>query len=183
MPRKPWKLALSYSRSDWSFEDYPIVVRRTRARADSAIGPGWAPVEWSATIDGWLLAGAGATRDDALRELRARFAEYKARHPSLPRPGLRAPLRIAARDRVTALGPLVDEVLATIVGVNPTRCLVTDRSSLHDFARGHSVERYFERIREAYGVDVSDIAGVNLAEIVERLAAQRPSRRSPPIES
>ena len=42
-----------------------------------------------------------------------------------------------------AAGAIVPGSHITIrdVGVNPTRCLVTDRSSLHDFARGHSVDR------------------------------------------
>ena len=68
------------------------------------------------------------------------------------------------------------------MGVNPARCLVTDRSSLHDFALGHPVERYLERIQEAFGVDVSAVAGANLAEIVETIAAHQSCRRPAPVQ-
>ena len=47
---------------------------------------------------------------------------------------------------------------------------ISDESSLWDFGTGTDITELQDRVREVYGVDVSDVASGNIAEIVERIA-------------
>lgn len=52
---------------------------------------------------------------------------------------------------------------------------ISDESSLWNFHGEEKNDSYYARIREIYGVDVSDIESANLAEILERIAEQKPA--------
>jgi len=50
---------------------------------------------------------------------------------------------------------------------------ISDESSLWDFHGDENNEALVARIKEIYGVDVSDIQAAKLSEILERIATQR----------
>jgi len=50
---------------------------------------------------------------------------------------------------------------------------ISDGSSLWDFHTGPSVDTFHTKIKEIYGIDVSDVGSGNLAEILTRIAADR----------
>jgi hypothetical protein len=47
---------------------------------------------------------------------------------------------------------------------------ISDESSLWDFATERTLESYFVRIQETYGVDVPDVKGALLWKILKRIA-------------
>jgi hypothetical protein len=52
------------------------------------------------------------------------------------------------------------------------------KSSLWDFHGDETNDALHAKIKEVYGVDVSDIKSGNLSEILERIAASRKPNRS-----
>jgi hypothetical protein len=48
------------------------------------------------------------------------------------------------------------------------KCLVTEKSSVMDFDFTMSKAQWLDRIRSLYGVDCSDIAGLNLWDVMRR---------------
>jgi hypothetical protein len=171
--RRQIKYALSFLRSCWSLSDYPIRIRFTKPEPPSFAGPGWKPIAWVAQIEGWLLAGHGDTRKEALSDLARKFEEHKARNFKLPRPGTKVPVTVASTERVSRLEGLANDFLRRIFELDPENCLLTDESSLFDFTFGHSLEPVFAKIQLEFGVDASAIERANVADILERIAAKR----------
>jgi hypothetical protein len=52
------------------------------------------------------------------------------------------------------------------------RAFISDESTLWDFHEAGTNEALIARIREAYGVDVSDIESAKLPDILERIAKE-----------
>jgi len=80
------------------------------------------------------------------------------------------------RVRACQFEDIARDLLSRVFGVDFDTCFISDDSSLWDFHGDEPNQHYFERIREDYGVDVSDIRDGNLARIFERLAADWPSK-------
>jgi hypothetical protein len=65
--------------------------------------------------------------------------------------------------------------------ISPRRVLrldwawISDESSLWDFHHQETNAALVAKIREVYGVDVSDIESANLADILDRIAANQRS--------
>lgn len=170
---KLWKRAVSYRKRDWELADYPIQVREQEP--DPTLAARFTQYRYWAQILGWNVEGGGETRSDALEELGKRFDERKAQTladgEALPRPGTEAPIKFASQIRIAQHADLVDDLLLKIAGIEGA--WVSDESSLWDFHSDETNELYFARIREVYGVDVSDIGSANLAEIAERIEGTR----------
>jgi hypothetical protein len=80
------------------------------------------------------------------------------------------PLRKLASDiRIRRYSSSQDEFFAKVFDGEYSEIWVSDKSSLHDFATQRSLEPYFAKIREVYGVDVSDIEGALLWKILQRI--------------
>jgi hypothetical protein len=171
--RRHLKYALSLFKRNWTLDDYPVRVRFQEPELPSFAGSRLRPIPWVAQIEGWLLSGHGDSRGEALADLNRRFEEYRASHAELPRPGAQVPVAFADTGRVSRLQPLADEFLRRIFELDPADCLITDESSLWDFSFGHSLEPVFNRIRQEFGVDASEVEGANLAEILELIAGSR----------
>jgi hypothetical protein len=69
---------------------------------------------------------------------------------------------------------LVDSFLYKIFGIE--HALVTDESSIYDFdfeftgeKIKHHTKEVLEKIKKVYEIDVSDVKGLNLAEILQRI--------------
>lgn len=167
----------SYGKRTWCFGDYPVRVWK-----QDVIGTrparGFAPAPWAAEITNWLaMGGHGDTREEALASLRKEFDHYRRIHRTLPRPGTLAFPDLSSAVLIDRHRELARDFLVRVLGVkNPDHCIVFDTTSLRNF-RGDSevdlYDEYLRRIMEIYGVDVSDIEGARLGQILERIASHR----------
>jgi hypothetical protein len=169
-----WKWLLSFTKSDWSFEDYPITIRRFNYAADHTASR-LKPVAVSASVvNWWALSGSGETKEAALFDLKLNFLrQVEARRDKgrrMPRPGSHVPLEFASTENVDAHSELADDFIHRVLDID--WAFISDESSLWDFHDEDTNDRLIGKIREVYGVDVSDIKSAKLYEILERIRAQ-----------
>jgi hypothetical protein len=172
-----WKLCLSLRKRDWDLTDYPIVIRKQDvpdARAHST--PGRVTHPYSARIvNWWVMTGSGGTPEEAFQELTVQFARMKDNRrrdgKSMPRPGTKVPIEFAPSNRVHAHSELTDDFIHRVLDLD--WAFVSDESSLGDFHTGETNDVLNARIKNIYGVDVSDIDSGNLAMILDRIAGDR----------
>ena len=172
--RAAWKRFVSTFKTEWTIEDYPINVR-AHSVSDSSLRSRQRPHPWTATIINWPgMSAGGNSRSEALGELRKGFDRFKAAKKQLPRPGTKVPIQFAATVRVARHDDLAIEFIQQILEIE--WAWISDESSLADFHEDETNQRLIEKIRRAYGVDVSDIPGGNLADIFDRIA-EKPGPR------
>lgn len=162
------KWLASFTKTQWRFPDYPRRVRQNKVE-DPAIA-------WMAQFLNWPgPVGLGASPAEALTKLETMFEEIRlARERNgelLPRPGTAEPIRFASSDRVTASPALLEDFVVRILGFGPNDpVFISDESSLLDFgSEDGDVERYCGLIRSNYGVEVSDLKWLVIADILERI--------------
>lgn len=86
--RATHKYLLSFLKSDWQLEDYPVRVVSQEASTDGEAVPGW-----RAQIINWWLVGFGNSPAQALADLRKNLEAARAEGP-LPRPASAGQVRI-----------------------------------------------------------------------------------------
>ena len=164
------KFALSFFKSDWKLEDYPVKFKHSPSDGSGATGR-WAPAPWYATIINWRrMFGAGDTQEEAYDALRRRFQEYKREGKRLPRPGTGLPMELTSTAKVGRHEEIARDFLAQILDLDFDRCFISDETSLWDFAMLETDESFESKIEKVYGVDVSDIEDGNLVKIFARIA-------------
>lgn len=175
--RASWKLFLSTFKRDrdWMLSDYPIVIR------EQQIDPSYAGTRlkqhrYSASIvNWWVMTGLGDTKPEALQELDKRFVNAKTdlarENKPLPRPGTHVPIAFASRQRVDAHPELAEDFIHRVLGVD--WAWISDGTSLWDFHHAENNDALIARIKEVYGVEVSDIESAKLSEILDRIAMQQ----------
>jgi len=109
------------------------------------------------------------------REDLARNLERYRIHTPLPRPGTNVPLAFAPMAKAQPLQTFGAAFVARVFDVESI--FFSDESSLWDYCPGGSLAGTYDRIRELYGVDVSDIEGANLIKVLERVKSVRSSER------
>jgi hypothetical protein len=169
--RAIWKLLASMSKDEWTLDDYPIRVWSQQV-TEPLPASRLKPIPWTAGVINWpAMSGGGNTRLEALEEVRKNFDRFKATGKKLPRPGTKVPIEFAAGDRVSRHPELEKEFIRQVLEIN--WAWISDESCLGDFHDEETDERLMDRIRRIYGVDVSDIAGGNLADIFDRIAKHK----------
>jgi hypothetical protein len=176
--RALWKLCLSYRKRGWDLTDYPVSIRTQEPDPVSAyLAPRFKLHRYVARIVNWNLTGGGDSRSEALLDLEAKFEAAKLHREKsyrpLPRPGTHVPIEFASQKRIDAHPELAEDFIRRVLGLE--WAWISDESSLWEFSMDDNNDSYCARIREIYGVDVSDIASANLAEILERIADQKPA--------
>ena len=80
-------------------------------------------------------------------------------------------IECAPTDELDMFRSFADEFMEEIFSMEPGSYLITDESSLRDFQGVEDLELpdIHRKIREVYGVDVSDIISGNLVEIFARI--------------
>ena len=80
-------------------------------------------------------------------------------------------IEFAPTDELDMFRTLADEFMEQIFCMEPGSYLITDESSLRDFQGVEDMELrdIHDKIREVYGVDVSDTVSGNLVEIFARI--------------
>ncbi len=167
------KRLLSYRKGAWTLEDYPVRLRKQDVAALEQPGR-LKPIVWSAQIiNWWQIAGHGDTKEEAVANLRASFANFRDSHDTLPRPGTGAPLEFASSDLIERHEELARDFMTRIVDQNYDECFISDESSLHDFHADSTNDEYYRKIALVYGVDVSDVDGARLGLMFERISSHR----------
>jgi hypothetical protein len=159
---------LSFRKKEWTLEDYPIRYRRQKGDL-----PQLKP--WIARIPGWwVMTGLGDSREEALADLRRSVEEHRERHGALPRPGTDVPIEFAPFEVVSRHEDLAAEFFPPIIGMSYDDCLITDESSVWDFAVMGDAGELARKVRLVFGTDISDLAAEgNIAAILDRIAAHR----------
>lgn len=159
-------LSFRRRRNNWRFEDYPVRVRKqATGDPDADIPPYCAQF-----INWWTITGLGNTPASAKDNLRQNFETYKQSNDSIPRPGCQAPIEFADSTVVQRDPELYCRFIAEVLGFGPEDpVFISDQSSLSDFDGVNGGVDLYERIREVFGVDVSDISDGSLAAIFKRL--------------
>jgi hypothetical protein len=169
-----WKWLASLRKDSWDLPDYPIVIRQQTP------GPADGPVRlkvprFAASIVNWLLTGTGETREEAMRDLAANFEVAREQNrrdgTKCPRPGAKVPIRFASQELVDRHPELAAEFIRRVLGLE--WAWISDQSSLWDFHTDAANGQLCNKIKEFYGVDVSDIESGLLREIFDRIAADR----------
>lgn len=171
-----WKFCLSFTTPDWSLADYPTVIRKQEVPNTEALAARQAPVPYSARIvNWWVMTGLGNTPREAMEDLGVHFARMRESRirdgKSMPRPGTKVPIEFAPSNRVYANPELTDDFIRRVLGID--WAFVSDQSSLSDFHTAETNEVLNAKIKDLYGVDVSDIESGNLATILDRIAANQ----------
>jgi hypothetical protein len=170
--RATWKLSLSLLKRDWELPDYPV-VRREHELDPNYAGARLKQHRYSASIvNWWVLTGGGDTEREALQELEKAFIRVKSERAKakqrLPRPGVHVPIEYASQQRVSVHPELAEDFIRRVLNLD--WAFISDGSSLWDFHHAETNEALITRIKEVYGVDVSDIESAKLSEILERIA-------------
>lgn len=171
-----WKWCLSFRKRDWTLEDYPIVIRLQRASQDDSVAERCRVPPFSAqVVNWWTLSGVGQTKQEALQELQKYFDlrrdTLQREGRRLFRPGTRAPIEFAFSARIESYGALANDFIERVLGL--PWAFISDESSLWDLDSEATSESLQAKIRDVYGVDVSDIASGNIADILDRIARER----------
>ncbi|MBZ5549345.1 MAG: hypothetical protein LAO22_15535, partial [Acidobacteriia bacterium] len=75
------------------------------------------------------------------------------------------------QERVSAHPELAEDFVYRVLELD--WAWISDESSLWDFHRDETNDALISRIKEVYGVDVSDIQSARLSEILERIATRQ----------
>jgi hypothetical protein len=154
-------------KNEWTIDDYPI---RTSFQHDSESSQAsrLKLIPWTANVINWpAMSGCGNTKKEALETLRKKFDQFKANRNELPRPGAKVPIEFAVSNRVSLHPELAKDFFQRILEID--WAWISDKSSLWGFHGDDTNDKFVEKIRRIYGVDVSDIATGNLADIFDRI--------------
>ncbi len=166
-----WKFCLSLRKRHWELDDYPVVIREQEVDPKYA-GTRFKQWRYAASIVNWGISG-GDTEEEALQALNKNFTTAKVERArtgtSLPRPDTHVPIQFASQEQVQAHPELAEDFTHRVLNLD--WAWISDESSLWDFHRNDTNDILTARIKEVYGVDVSDIQSARLSEIFERIAA------------
>jgi hypothetical protein len=175
-----WKWSLSFRKRDWELSDYPVAFRHQEVVPTLATSR-FKQHRYIAYIVNWHLTGGGDTPQGALDALRESFETVKRNRSvegkPLKRPGTRVPLEFASQQRIVANHDLSEDFIRRILDLD--WAWISDESSLWEFHSDETNEPLFAKIKQAYGVDVSDIEFARLSEILDRIAATRHKQIEP----
>jgi hypothetical protein len=172
--RRSWKWCRSFAKTDWDLQDYPTSIRRQKL--DLNLPARLTQHQYWARVLGWHIDAGGASKAEALNALGEQFAQRKKdwlkKGKTLPRPGVNVPIEFAPQERVNAHSKLAEDFIHRVLGL--PSAWISDKSSLWDFHFEETNEALLAKIREVYGVDVSDIESARLWEIFERIERVKP---------
>ena len=97
-----WKKALSYTKSTWDLDDYPLRYKKqldTKGEYKNGELKLWVVQ----IINWWAMTGLGDTKEEAYHMLKNNFTGYLEHYSVGPRPGSKAPLLFAGTNQVDKL--------------------------------------------------------------------------------
>jgi hypothetical protein len=168
-----WKYLRSFFKRRWSAADYPVRVKAFDGDPAAYDGGHLKPIPFHAQIvNWWQMGGSGATPEAALADLDANLENRRRAGQRLPRPGTGLPIQFAPAYRMSEHPDLAIDFFKRILDLDYDDCFISDQSSLWDFHNQEDNTYLYDKIILTYGVDVSDIEGARIADILERLVAR-----------
>jgi len=174
-----WKWLLSFRKQEWLLNDYPIRV--TAQEPDPTYSaPRFSQHLHRAYMVNGAITGSGNTPEQAKTDLAQNFENVSQRRkqegkPAI-RPGTNWPVEFASQEKVSSNEALSEEFIQRVLGLE--WAWISDESSLWDFHTDQTNEQLYAKIREVYGVDVSDIESAKLWAIFERIESSKASKPS-----
>src|SRR3989344_849001 len=156
------KCALSFTKRDWDFEDYPI-------RTWKIIDPHNDHLPYAAGLTNWqAMITQGESPEKAMIPLKTHFEDAKKKGWTIRRPGTFHRLKVVfeSGDNILRNEDLGYEFLDRIFGIKYV--FFSDVTKLIDFESVESKEQTIGKIKESYGVDVTDIFDEPLWKILDR---------------
>jgi hypothetical protein len=127
-----------------------------------------------AHILGWHISGDGDSRSEAIQALEAEFVAAKSRMTAegepTPRPGVQVPIKFASQTGLEKHSILAEDFIHRVLQLD--WAWISDESSLWHFHTNETNDKLLAKIKEVYGVDVSDIQSGSLTEILDRIASE-----------
>jgi hypothetical protein len=164
-----WKWCRSFAKTDWELQDYPVAIKIQELGQD--LPARFTQHQYWARVLGWHMGAGGASKAEALTALGELFAKRKSdwlnKGRPLPRPGVDVPIEFASQKRVNAHNELAEDFIHRVIEL--PSAWISDESSLWDFHFEETNDALLAKIKEVYGVDVSDIESAKLCEIFERI--------------
>jgi hypothetical protein len=161
-----YKWLLSFRKSDWEFSDYPVGIA-VQEGDPAQTAPRFKLQPYRAYIVNWTVIGLGNTPEEAKANLAQNFENIKAEGLELTRPGKTRPIVFASQEKVSLDEALSNDFIQRVLGLE--WAWISDESSLLDFHTEETSDLFYAKIREIYGVDVSDIESAKLWAIFERI--------------
>ena len=177
-----WKWCLSFRKREWELDDYPVGI--TEQDPDPAFSaPRFNQHCYRAYIINWAVTGFGNTPEQARENLGLSFETIrqnrKQEGSAMVRPGRKGSLEFASQEKVSINEALSEDFVRRVLGLD--WAWISDESSLWDFHTEQTNDLLYAKIREVYGVDVSDIKPARLWAIFERIEeSQHPSKAQLP---
>lgn len=164
-----YKMAASFFKSNWSLRDYPIEIINQEIQPESDSYSKKYP--WEARVLNWYwMRGEGDTKEEACANLQRNFDAYLARGGELPRPGSKAGIVYASVDQINELEPEGIIFFKEIFGLEYYGMFISDDASLFDFCDSKfALLKKITRIQEKYGITVSDVEGLRIVGILQRM--------------
>jgi hypothetical protein len=165
------KWLLSFRKQEWALSDYPI--RITAQESDPTLSaPRFIRHLYRAYTVNWAVTGLGDTPEQAMTNLEQNFENIRQNREqegkSAIRPGVSGPIEFASQEKISANEALSEDFIHRVFGLE--WACISDESSLWDFHADESNDVLLARIKDVYGVDVSDIESAKLTDIFERIA-------------
>ena len=166
------KYLLSFFKSDWVFDDYPLLTVYEQRQFTSG-------KQWYANLENWNgMIVNGKTKEEAIQRLKDYFIRYKCASKKLPRPGTKVRIKIASSQEIYKYKDIQTEFLNNILtkDIFGTTLIVTsDLSTLQGYCGfsliGKDNFKYevIKRTKQRYGIDISDLFDGPLYKIFERI--------------
>jgi hypothetical protein len=173
--------AKSFFKSDWRFEDYPLDYI-DQGECSPNLPERLQHKRWRVDlVNWWEMSGQGDTKEISRVDARQKFEARKASGEKMVRPGVGQGSRLPTgpkvifpeNQRIDNYPDLRDHFIFEVLHL--PWAWVTDESSLWDFHSEHDNNAKLSRIREVYSVDVSDVPGAKLIDILEKIMTEKTS--------
>jgi hypothetical protein len=106
------KRLFSYLKSDWDFEDYPIETWSNPKAKQASDAFGARIINWS------IMVGHGETTVQAIEDLRVQFRLFRDNNDSLPRPGIKVPLKFASTEQIDKYEDIAVDFFKRVLNIN-----------------------------------------------------------------
>lgn len=157
-----WKKILSYSKSKWDIDDYPLRYKKQTDTTEQYNVGDLKP--WVVQIiNWWTMTGLGNTKQEAYENLKSNFQAYW-QHNSPPRPGTNVPLSFADTSQVEDLEDVAPHFFEKILDLNYYECFISDESSLTDFGRDD--DETLQSMNSIYGLGLADLGDGNIVRLL-----------------
>ena len=156
-----WKKSLSYTKTNWEINDYPLRYKKQNATGQYNIGE---EKPWVVQIiNWWTLTGIGDTKQEAYENLKSNLKNY-LKCNSAPRPGTNVPLIFADTSQIDALESVAPDFFEKILDLNYYECFISDESSLSDF--GMNDDETLRKINTIYNIGLTSLGDGNLVSLL-----------------